>query len=213
MPNVLDLYTAMELTHPVTWRYHVRAPWGLTQYELSADVPGAAGDLDLSMKVGLEVWRAGVAPATSMETELLMHDTVAWRMFPVAMPMGHLGVIGQSPHAAAPRERTPVLVMHSGHPDSFARRRLFLAGAPANWVGPASITLAGVEGLQTAARGLLGGLAGQVYPGPLYWLLAHPRAIEPVGGGPAQVGFRYVYHLRICDLVERAPQPTSEPWP
>lgn len=198
-------HTIDEFTWPVTWKFRLLTPWGLTQSELSVDLPAGADRAGYCGKVGYLVFQAAIVPTMTANTVLLDVETRCWKDLPAYFPGLFVPLLGALGGAAAPRAETPVLTLHSGHLDPWARRRFFLSGAPAVWQNDGLLTQAGQGHVQTVARGLWRGLGGIVDGGPMKWLLARPgHAEEPDSpyDGPT---FRPVQYIRAHLFTDKAP--------
>lgn len=198
---------------PVTYRYHMRAPWGDTQSELTVDVPALKDDIESSTKLGGELWRRAIAAAITRETELVVTDAVIWRFIPSPLPLAEVfskGLLGGTP---ATRNRSACLVLHSGHIDRRARQRFALPGIPAEWVTGGLLNRTARGGLERLARAMLMGMCGHLTGGPMVWLLPYPRLLDVSATNPSGVAFRRVEYVRCCWHTRPAPDVTGGPWP
>lgn len=201
------------LAWPITWRWHMRAPWGDTRQEFTVDCPSLAGSIGPSMNLGLGVWSRAIAPAISHDVELVGWDTVCWKIAPAGLPMGAIGARGLQPGRGTERSQAGCVIMHTGDDDRLARRRLMYPCIPRGWVVDGLMTGTGMEALQTIARGVYIGLASHWTGGPYRWLLAYPELLPATAANGNGVAFRTVEWLRCCLHVEPAPALSSEPWP
>lgn len=198
---------------PITYRWHVSAPWGLTQQELSIDVPALEGDEGKSRTFGPMLWRTVVAPATTFQTYLVGTDVVCWKGLAAPLPHVHVPVGGVRGGDPCSRENTPQVVLHTGHTDDMARRRFFLAGAPESWVGGRMVTLEGWDELESWWNAL-GVFARELVPGaPAQLLIAYPNLLPTSVENPTGVGFRKVVTGRGTLHAARAPDPSGASWP
>lgn len=208
--RVKELY---EFVWPITWRWHMRGPFGDTRQELTLDVPALYSSLEPSMKLGAGVWARAIAPAITHDVELIGWDTVMWRLAPAGLPMTTFGMYGGAPGPTAARDDSGCVILHTGHDDSLARRRMFYPGIPAGWVHDGLLTGSGMQNLQTVTRGAYIGMSGQWNGGPYRWLIAYPGLLTPTIDNGDGVAFRTVEYLRVCQHTEKAPLLSGEPWP
>jgi hypothetical protein len=198
---------------PVSYRYHIDTPWGETTQELTVDVPIFAGDATSSQNLGLELWRRGVAVATTRHVALVVWETVVWRElpFPIVKPAGD--VRGLLSGAASAQVDTPVVVFHTDHGDDLARRRFFLSGAPAAWVQDGLVTLGGRDAME--AWGIMMGcmMSGDLTGAPCTQLLMYPGLLPPEIGNVTGVAFRRVRRYRGFHHTAKAPDEPLGPWP
>lgn len=198
---------------PITWRWHMRAPWGDTRQEFTVDAPELYGGLQESIDLGLVLWQLVIAPAISGEVKLIVHDTVCWRLAPAAVPMSHAFERGGALGTPAARANSPVVMMHTGHLDAMALRRLYFPGAPSTWVAGGLMTPTGLGRLEGHMQGVYIGLARELTGAPMRWLIRYPDLLPATAENPSGVSFRLVEYLRIVHHVDRAPDPSGEPWP
>lgn len=208
-----ELLTAANFAWPVSWRWHIQAPWGVYTQVLTVDAPELQDNPTKSRALGKVLYMGSVAQATTRATAPFFQETVCWKMSDLPFADFLNTQQGWRWGSAAPRERSAVIVMHTGHDDGRARRRWFLGGMPADWQADGLLTLEGAEELQTVARSMVMGMIAGGGGRPLQWLLAYPEAIPGDGLVPPQVGFRMVSHLRVCQYTERVPSLSSELWP
>jgi hypothetical protein len=209
----MTLMTTADLLWPVSYRWHIQTAWGAYTTVLSVDVPELHGQLEKSRQLGSLLYMSAVADATVQSVRPFIQETVCWQVgeFPaVTIPQIPQG---QRFGAAAPRDNTACLVMHTGHSDGRARRRWFLGGMPADWAENGLLTLEGAENLQELGRGMVAGLVAGSGALPMRWIIAYPQAVPVAGPIGTTVGFRYVQSLRVCQYTERVPELSQELWP
>lgn len=205
---MLSLYN---LTWAVTTTYHMSAPWGLTQVSLTVDAPELYGKVPESVQLGLELWNRSIATAMCRSVYLEFQDTICWHQIPIGMPIPRLQVRGQLFGASTGRDDSACIVMHTGHADSYARRRMILPGIPKSWVVDGLLTENGMGKLEDLGHMMMMGMAAHITGGPMAWLIAYPDALDPEPGNFTGVGFRSVEYLRICHHTERAPDTSIGP--
>lgn len=208
-----QLLTLDQLVWPISFQYVLTSEQGLTQQNITVEAPGLWGQHEASSTLGKLLWRFGLAPASTSSTVLSALQMMCWKdmMVPSFLPGG--GAQGTQWGTTAPRSECAVLVSHTGHEDAKGRRRLFLPGTPSRWVKDGMLNRAGCEELQTLARGLILGIGHATGAAAAQWMHYYPAAIDPPGGGPKQVGFRRVNHVRVCLFTERTPDPSVAAFP
>lgn len=198
---------------PITFRWHMQTPFGRTQQDFTVDAPGLRDDIEGSMALGHVLWQRSIAPAMVTDVELTHHDTVMWRFVAAGLPQLNTANRGMLAGTAAPRDDSACIVMHTGHMDHRAVRRLIIPGIPSAWASDGLIGVGARHALESLGQGLIMGLARHLTGSPMLWLLAYPQLLEPQSDNPSGVGFRKVEYLRIAWHTDKAPLPSSEPWP
>ena len=202
-----------DYTWPVTWRYEMVAPWGRTQLELSADVPMLADDGDASILFGRALWQLAIAPAICQQVELALVWTATWRNVSVPLPVPVVGFNGHRPGLLTSRADAGQLVLHTGHTDKLAQRRLLLPGIPRGWVDDGLLTPIGMESLVTHARGMYMGLQNISPNARCRWLIAYRYSTLWDIGNPYGVSLREVASVRVAHHTDKAPEHTGVLWP
>lgn len=198
---------------PITIRWEVQAPFGRTRQEVTIDAPALEGQLEASWKLGEELWKRAVAPATSSHAELIGYDSVVWRLAPAAIPTQVMFAPGLLSGAPAGRRDQGCLVMHTGHTDRLARRRFHLPAIPSSWHSDGLLDASGLRALDGAAKLLWMGFNGALHGGPFRWLIAYPELLPATATNVNGVGFRQVQYVRSCWFTAAAPEPSPAPWP
>lgn len=198
---------------PLSFRYHVWAPSGQTQQVLTVDAPELYDQDGPSLALGAELWKRGVALATSSQVSLLWYEMVAWRRSTIPVPQLAAQAFGRLNHPPAPNTDAAQLVLHTGHDDDMGRRRFPIAGFPADWIQGRRLTHGGMAALELVGRMLMLGMASQLPNAPMVWLHAYPNLLPPGAENPTGVAFRTVEYVRACCLTDRAPDVSTEPWP
>lgn len=198
---------------PVTYRWLYAAPWGLTQSELTVNVPALRDNVAASGKLGYALWERSVAAATTGSTVLQAVDFIPWRFAPAPLFGLEPPVAGLLAGIAAPRAESGCLVMHTGHLDRLATRRLPLPGIPYRWIADRLVTVGGRQALEAVGQLMIMGMGGTLTGSPMTWLVAYPGLLEPTISNPSGVAFRTVEYLRVQWHTMKAPEPSSEPWP
>lgn len=201
----LSMLPLTDFLHPITFRYWVGAPWGLTRQALTVNAPNFLGNAEALLRLGRLLWLGVTAPAVTTSVRLELMAIHAWRGSGIGVPQPVAETKGQRTAFTAPREQSPQLLMLTGHPDDDGKRRFFLPGVPRNWVADGLLTPAGWEELMGHARSIIMGLGAEGGAQPLDWLWAYPGALEPTLENPVGVAFRRVRHIRVCYHTDRAP--------
>lgn len=209
----LGLLALSSFQWPITYRYTYATPWGLTRQEITLDVPPLNGYLQESADFGVVWWRSSIATAISEQVALISCQAQIWFGATFPWPAFAGLVSGRYPGAAAGRNECACIMMHSGHRDDLAMRRLLLPGTPRAWVEDRMINPTGLRQLETMSAFLVMSSFGFVedLPGPIGWAVRHTN----VRRGPLHVdqGFRKVKYLRVNQYTSRAPDASVEPWP
>jgi len=209
----LDMEPASAFAWPITCRWTMLLPWGLTSQTLTVNVPSLAGDIEASRIFGRYLWSLTMAPAISRLVELLTAEVVCWSATPLSsLDLGN-GAVGQKFSGVSRRDDTPQVVLLTGSLDAFGRRRLFLPGAPPDWSEGGLLTKDGWEGTLSHARALWMGLQPIAPNVVSEWLVAYPRAVLPSPENPSGLGLRRIRGVRVCHHTDRAPDLSGAMWP
>lgn len=208
--NVIRL---SELAWPISWRWHINAPWGAYNLVLSADAPSLVDNVPASQRLGKLLYALSVAPATTTSTRPVYQETVCWRQSDVPTAEGVSNLQGARFGGAAARSSSACLVMLTGHEDRRGKRRLYLGGIPSGWAQDGLLTAPGAERLQEIARSLIAGLVAGTGDLLMRWVIAYPRSVPIAGPIGQEVSFRLVQSLRVCQYLERTPDLSGLIWP
>lgn len=191
---------------PVTYRFYMETRWGLTQQDLTVDMPSFEGQTENTQAFGPVLWSLAIAPAISIEVGLYAFDFISWRTMTVPNFVIAPSVRGHRFATPAARGDTAQLVLNVGTARPQDRRRFFLPGYPAGWSERGLLNRDGWEGLIAHARGMYMGMQ-PIIPDPvMHWLVAYPDAIAPELGNLRGVGFRQVTSVRVCWHLDKAPE-------
>jgi hypothetical protein len=208
-----ELLELEDVAWPITFRWEVESWWGRTRQEATINAPLLDGALEPSWKLGEELWRRAVAPATSSSAELVGYDTIIWRLAPQPIPTGVAFAPGMLGGTTSSRDEQGCLVLHTGHSDRRARRRFHLPAIPSSWHSGGLLDPGGLRALDSAAKLLWMGFNGGLFGGPFRWLIVYPDELPPTITNPRGVGFRTVEYVRSCWHTAKAPTLSSEPYP
>jgi hypothetical protein len=198
---------------PISWRWHIQAPWGVYVHSLTVNAPELVDNLDASRKLGGLLYGGTVATATVGSTVPFLQEMVCWRASELPT-VSYLNVQrGYLYGPAAARDQTGVIVMHTGHGDGRARRRWYLGGMPKDWSAGGLLTLEGAENLQTLGRQMINGLVAGSGQLPAEMLIAYPYSVPVSGLIGRMVSFRRISHFRVCQYTGKVPALSGNLWP
>lgn len=199
---------------PVSYRYEVQTPFGLLIQYLSVDIKILIQHPESIPAIGISLWSSIIATAISRSCSLSLMWYVRWRAGPLALPAGMLftpeGHQGGTP---ANKNHTAIVLLHTGHADGYAARRLYLPSTPLSWQADGMLTARGWDALMPIMQGASMGLSADVMGGDLQLLNAYPRVIPPTLENLAGVLFRRVTHLKVMQYTDKAPDYNSDVWP
>lgn len=215
MPTLssLSMLGLDELTWPVSYRFVEIGSHGWTQTELSLNIPVLNGNHDKTIAAGPTLWQAIVAPATTSSTQLIYFECLIHHEAPLPVLSGASLAFGLQPGTPAARDHSGVLLLHSGHPDELAVRRIFAYGMPAAWTDGETLNDAGWDHLMAWAHGVYMGAAADFIGGTMQLLHMYPRVLPVVPENLNGVAFRRVSDLRVCNYVDKAPDLFLGIWP
>lgn len=205
MPDVRGYYELLELQWPVTFNWTMSVPWGFARMALTVEAPTLVNDPMATAHAVNQLWTAAIAPAISFLTTLVDGGAYLWKLGwstsrDGTFPVGMNGIFPAGPsHGVA-------VVMHSGHTDRAARRRLIFPTCPRAWIDDhGQLEHDGAGKMLTHLRGMFAGLNGTIENAPMAWLLPNPTAFHDPITGFGRVGFRSVEHLRLCSYTVPVP--------
>jgi hypothetical protein len=201
------------LAWPISYRWHIQTPFGAYNTELCVDAGELVDDVEASAMLGRLLFSSAIAVAITRHCRPTIQEMICWKVgdAPSAIPL----TLEQGFHfaTAAARNETGVMVLHTGHADGRARRRIFFGGMPASWADDGLLSRPGAERLQEVGRGWICGLVAGSGSLPARLLIAYPRSVPLSGGIGEEVGFRTVETVRVCQFTERCPDLGGMIWP
>lgn len=198
---------------PVTFRYRVLTPGYPAWQELTLDIPQLEGNAAATSVLAKLLWSLTLAAASTRSVECDICELLAWRasVLPAIVPLP--APRGNRFGTASGQRDTATLLLMSGKPGRYARKKLFLCGHPEDWTDAGKLNRHGWEEVLAVARTLFMGLQA-VPPEPQStWLMAFPRVVDLSGSNIHGVGFAPVNFIRVCDYVGKPPDATFAPWP
>lgn len=212
-PEQLKMIRLEDTQNPLTWRFNLSTPFGVTSQELTLDVPEIADNLAAAHALGRRIWTDLIASAITRRCTLDFQELVRWKISPLPNLGATGGPTGSSNLPATNKFNSGCLVLHTGHTDSFARRRFFLPAMPAVWVVDGSLTPQGMTNLYRFSSIALMSFANAIGGSPMRWLIAYPD-VGPVDIGNLRgVAFRTVEYVRVCKYCDKAPDSVPINWP
>jgi hypothetical protein len=203
-----------DFNDPCSFRYEMRTSFGLVAQDLSVDIKIFITDPSYYSAICLQLWRSTIATAISRDVRLDMAWLVRWNQSPLAFPVAPMLLDrGRQSGTPAGKAHTATVIMHTGHSDNLAARRLYLPSTPLRWQTDTMLNGAGWDSLLTWAQGVRMGLAADDLGGDLQHLIAYPRIIEPTLENLAGVGFRTVSHLKVLQYTDKCPDFDGGLWP
>jgi hypothetical protein len=191
---------------PVSFHYEMRTPFGYMAQDLSVDIKILLSEDSYVPAIGEQLWRAVIATAINHEVHLDLMWYVRWLRGPLALPWPPLGSTnGRQFGAWTPKDETPIVLMHTGHADDYAARRLFAPAAPRTWVEDTILSKRGWDSMMMWAHGIKMGLAADEIGGDLQHIIAYPGIVPASIENPAGVLFRRVTHLKVVQYTDKAP--------
>lgn len=213
-PSALAMIDPADLFDPVSYRYEMLTPWGRFALDLSVDIKILLTESSYVAAIGRQLWYSTIATAISAAVQLDLMWYVRWHAGPLAFPSSSLIPLrGRQSGTPAGRDHCPHIIMHTGHSDNLAARRLVLPSTPAAWQTDTMLNSRGWDSLLTWAQGISMGLAGDTLGGDLQHLIAYPRIIDPSPSNLAGVLFRRVTHLKVLQFTDKAAAFQGGIWP
>lgn len=203
-----------ELHDPVSFRYEMRTSFGLMNQDLSVDVKIDINDPSYYGKIGESLWNAAIATAISRDVSLDLLWWVRWRSGPLAWPHApSFFSRGRQGGTPAGKAHSAIVMMHTGHGDEAAVRRITLPSTPLSWQADGMLTDRGWDSLMAWAQGVKMGLAGDELGGDLQHIIAYPHIIPATIENLSGTLFRRVTHLKVLQYTDKAPDFNGGLWP
>lgn len=201
-------YGCIPLEHPfwpLTYRFIVSTPYGMSRTNLSINVPRFEGELEAAGKFGVALWGLTVAMATSDECWLTGLEVIQWKLAPIAVPVFISPVRGLAPLSCGARAHSGCIMAHSGVSDGLAARRVVIPGLPTEWSASGFVTSVGLRALEGVAKVLVMGCGGEIGGCPSELIVAYDGLLEPAPGNLSGVAFRHCEYLVPVQHTTRAP--------
>lgn len=194
-----------QLSYPIRFDYLIGGDWGSTRQSLTVDAPGVGGNGPAILELGILLWQRAIAGAITSSTLLTMGTAHVWKEPALSNMLPPIGARGALSGAAAPRERSAVLVLHHGRGDALPHRRLYFGGIPDRWTASGLLTHVGLRAMEGTAQAMVMGMCGHLTGGPLAWLVEYPGLIAATPDNPTGTLFRRVEYIAAAHHLDRAP--------
>ena len=215
MPNAeqLAMIDLDVLTNPLSFRYNLSGPWGVSSMVFTFEVPELFDKLPETLVFGQRMWHDFIATAISHHWRADFMEIVRWKQTPLPVVWPVSDGAGRNGGRGSDRKDSGMIVLHSGHADGWGRYRLALPGLPQNWVNSNQLNDSGITELYKWAAILFMGTASIVGGSNIRWLLHYadvlPMRLDNLRG----VAFRDIYSVRICSYCDEAPDSVPIDWP
>jgi len=208
MPSLhaLGMLEPGELNDPCTFRYEMRTNWGLFTFSLSFDILIDLDDGSYYGTIGAAIWNAAIATAICRTVNLDLVWLYRWRGTGAPFPYVPAGINrGRRGGTPANQARSVHIMMHTGHSDELAARRLVLPNTPLSWQTDTLLNDRGWDAVMECAFGLKMGLAGTELGSDLQHLIAYPGIVPVSIDNLSGTGLRRVSHLKVLQYTDKAP--------
>jgi hypothetical protein len=202
------------LQQPLTFRFLLDTPFGFTYQDLTLDVPGLNTDLETLSRFGDSIYKLVYGSAASASVHCSLATVVFWKATSALImnvPLPTAG--GQVNLPAGTKENSAVVVLHTGHGDNYARRRLYIPGFPRAWSHEGLLNGTGQTKLYNAVATWYMAFKGSALANPYRWLIAYPRVVQSDETNFFGVAFRQPEFFRICNHTGKPPDGPGLDWP
>ena len=199
---------------PYTFRFTLDTDFGFTTQELTLDIPDLPFELAPLTRFARSLWPATVGSAAGRSVFCDLCTVVNWKAdtgLMLTLPVG--GVRGGSFLHPATRDNSAVFVLHTGHSDNYARRRIYVPGSPAVWFRDGIMTQEGRTGAYNVATTWYMAFKASALANPYRWLIAYPRVLESSDTNFFGVAFREPQFIRFPSHCAKPPEGASLDWP
>ena len=202
------------LNQPLTFKYTVDTPFGFTNHELTLDVPDLSLDLAVLSRFASSIWASVFGSALCNTVGSSICTIVNWKTSgSILLTVPLIGAQGRQSGPSGNAKQSGVLVLHTGHGDSYARRRIYFPGMPRRWQFDGLLNGTGQTQLYRTVATWYMAFKGSALPNPYRWLIAYPRVVEAGTGNFFGVAFRQPEYFRICNHCGKPPEGAALDWP
>jgi hypothetical protein len=201
-------------TQPLTFRFMIDTPFGFTTQDLTLDIPTLPFTLEVMSRFAPSLWSTCFGSASSASVHCSIATVVNWKGtggFILSVPF--VTQSGRVHTTAASQDESGVLILHTGHTDNFARRRIYLAGMPRNWQFQGLLNGTGQSEIYNAVSRMYMAFKGTALANPYRWLIAYPRVVEAGETNLFGVAFRQPEYFRIANHCGKPQEGISLDWP
>jgi hypothetical protein len=204
--HAIGMLEPSELNDPVTFRYEMRTGWGLFTFSLSFDIRIDLDDGAYYGTIGAAIWNAAIATAICRTVNLDLVWLYRWRGTGAPFPYVPAGINrGHRGGTPANKARSAHVIMHTGHSDDLAARRLVLPQTPLSWQTDGMLNDGGWDALMEFAFGFKMGTAAFDIGGDLQHLIAYPGIVPVSIDNLSGTLLRPVTHLKVLQYTDKAP--------
>lgn len=202
------------LSQPITIRYLVDTNFGFTTQDLTLDVPDLNPTLEVLSRFCPSIWERTYGAALSSSAKCSIATVVFWKTSAsIVMTVPFLTRSGGVRLTPASQKNSGVAVLHTGHSDRFARRRVYLPAIPAAWSNDGMLNETGKTRLMNQWFTIYMAFKGSALANPYRWLIAYPRVVESGSGNFFGVAFREPFSIRVCSHTAKPPEGSGLDWP
>src|SRR5690349_5000035 len=199
---------------PYTFRFLLDTPHGFTVQDLTLDIPDLPFDLEVMTRFVSALWPATLGSALSSEVHCSIATIVNWKgVGGITMIAPLSSGTGGQHIAGAGQKDAGVVVMHTGHVDTFARRRMYLPSIPRNWVHEGLLNGTGQTEIMNQWFRMYMAFKGGELQNPYRWLIAYPRVVASDETNLFGVAFRQPEFFRVCSHTGKPPEGAGLDWP
>lgn len=215
MPSASDLemIDLDDTANPVTCRFNLSTSWGPSSQELTLDIPALDGKLPETALFFERVWAGCIANAIGRRVTLDFVEIVLWKSFPLGQVFAPIFPSGKRSGPYTSRNESGVLIMHTGHADRYARRKMFFPNMPSSFMHERVLTHTGMTALYDVAAIMYMGLNEPELFSPATWLLPYKGVVAVSPANISGVAFRRVHSVRCCSYCDDAPDEVPLDWP
>lgn len=202
------------LNQPMTFRFLLDSPHGFTYQDLTLDIPDLQTDLETLSRFASSIYNLTYGSASCTSLQASIATVVFWKATAALIKTVPLVAAGGQVHAThGAREDSGVVVLHTGHADNFARRRLYIPAMARNWVHEGVLNGTGQTQLYNAVATWYMAFKGSALPNPYRWLIAYPRVVQSDETNFFGVAFRQPEFFRICSHTGKPQEGSGLDWP
>jgi hypothetical protein len=215
MPSASDLQMIDldDTVNPVTCRFNLATSWGISSQELTFEIPELTDKIPETFAWFNGLWAGYIARTMNHNCMLSFLEIVRWKSFAFPLVGASGAPAGRRPGPGTARNASGVVMMHTGHQDRYARRKLFLPNLPVAWQNNRVLNGVGISAIYDMCAEIWMGAHEPELETPTMWLLPYPRVLAASPSNVAGVAFRRVHSLRICTYCDNAPDEVPLEWP
>jgi len=192
---------------PLTFRFVVDVPWGFTHMDLTLDIPDLPFEFEVLNRFCPSLWQGAYGSKLSSSAKTSLATVINWKgVGGLSMTVPFVTQSGFLNTTPAKERETGVAVLHTGHADNYARRRMYFPAMPRAWQTGELLNATGEQKIYDAVAVQYMSFKGSELYNPYKWLIAYPNVVPGETGNLFGVAFRQPLGVRVCTHCGKPPE-------